>query len=71
MWIKKKSRATQERKVRDKKMPLPLAEFEEKLHKATSSNNEQSLPNVAVIAADSNGKHPHIPEVEFLCDDRC
>ncbi|KAE9965490.1 hypothetical protein EG328_009603 [Venturia inaequalis] len=37
-------------------MPPPLAEFEQKLHKATSSDDDQSLPNVAVIAADSNGR---------------
>jgi len=36
-------------------MPPPLVEFEQKLHKATSSDDENSLPNVAVIAADING----------------
>jgi hypothetical protein len=55
MWIKKKNRATQERKVRAAKMPQALVEFEENLHKATSSDDENSLPNVAVIAADVNG----------------
>lgn len=56
MWVKNNSRASQERIVRDWKMPPPLAEFEQKLHKATSSDDDQSIPNVAVIAADSNGK---------------
>lgn len=36
-------------------MPQPLLEFEQKLHQATSSDNEKSLPNVAVIAANSDG----------------
>ncbi|TLD36126.1 beta lactamase like protein [Venturia nashicola] len=56
MWIKNKSRASQERKLRDWKMLPPLAEFEQKLQRATSSDDDQSLPNVAVIAADSNGR---------------
>ncbi|QDS69761.1 hypothetical protein FKW77_010194 [Venturia effusa] len=37
-------------------MPAPLVDFEQKLHKATSSDDDNSLPNVAVIAANSNGR---------------
>jgi hypothetical protein len=64
MWIKKKSRANlrkgspEERAMPSSRLPTPLAEFEKVLHEATSSDDENSLPNVAAIAANPNGGYP-------------
>jgi hypothetical protein len=59
MWIKKKSRLNIKGQSHRSKMgplPAPLVGFEKGLHKATSAEDETALPNVAVIAADANGK---------------
>jgi hypothetical protein len=60
MWIKKKSRVNSKGeglKSRRGAPPPPLAGFEEHLHKATKADDESALPNVAVIAADTNGRY--------------
>ncbi|KAF2423767.1 beta-lactamase/transpeptidase-like protein [Tothia fuscella] len=50
MWIKNKSRANLKGEPRQREVPPPLTEFGRVLHQATGSDDENSLPNVAVIA---------------------
>jgi hypothetical protein len=37
-------------------MPRPIEEYKARLDQVTSSRGENGVPNVAAIAADSNGK---------------
>jgi hypothetical protein len=65
MWIKKKSRLNprgqHKRPTTDPIPPPALVEFERSLHQATSAEDENALPNVAVISANRNGRSDTFP----------